>query len=155
MLNKGVLTSSSAQNNQWYLDGTLIPGATGVQYTPTAGGKYSVEVTYVCAKVMSASLPMLVTGLSDFSISSSFAAQPNPFLGESMISYTLANDAMIKLQLYNVNGTYLLDLESGQRAQGKHSYLFKLSALGLPAGTYVVKLAMEDKLGTLKIVALK
>ncbi len=152
---KGKLISSSLKNNQWYLDGTLIPGATGSEFVPLVPGKYAVEVTYPCSKNQSLQIPVVITGLSDFAFSSSFSAQPNPFLGESTISYTLANDAIIKLQLYDLSGAYRMDLETGQKAQGKHTYLFKLSSLGLPAGTYVIKLAMEDKLGTLKIVALK
>ncbi len=39
------LTSSSATGNQWYLNGTLIGGATAQTYSATAAGNYTVIVT--------------------------------------------------------------------------------------------------------------
>ena len=39
------LTSSSASDNQWYLNGTAISGATSQSYTATASGSYTVVVT--------------------------------------------------------------------------------------------------------------
>lgn len=151
----GRLYSSSLSKNQWYLDGILLPGATGSEFQPLVQGNYTVEVSSPCSKNMSAPVPVLVTGLSEFSISYNFAAQPNPFVGETVIGYTLQTDAMVKLQLYDLNGTHRMDLESGPKTQGKHEYLLKLSNIALPAGTYVLKMTTGDKVGTLKIVALR
>ncbi|MDX9812234.1 MAG: PKD-like domain-containing protein, partial [Bacteroidales bacterium] len=39
------LGSSASTGNQWYLDGTIIPGATSQSYTASAAGTYSVTVT--------------------------------------------------------------------------------------------------------------
>jgi hypothetical protein len=39
------LTSSSATGNQWLLNSTIIPGATGTTYAATASGSYTVQVT--------------------------------------------------------------------------------------------------------------
>lgn len=154
-LQNGKLLSSSLTQNQWYLDGVLIPGATGAEFQPIVQGIYAVEVSYPCSKNMSASVPVMTTGLSEFSISYNFAAQPNPFIGETVIGYTLQTDAVVKLQLYDLNGTHRMDLESGLKTQGKHEYLLKLSNIALPASTYVLKMTTGDKVGTLKIVALR
>ncbi|MBK7271603.1 MAG: hypothetical protein IPI07_19565 [Flavobacteriales bacterium] len=43
-LDAGVLSSSEANGNQWYLDGAPIPGATGQTYSPAASGTYYVVV---------------------------------------------------------------------------------------------------------------
>nr|MBA3706625.1 T9SS type A sorting domain-containing protein [Bacteroidota bacterium] len=37
--------SSATSGNQWYLNGGLIPGATGQSYTPVQNGSYTVVVT--------------------------------------------------------------------------------------------------------------
>lgn len=44
--NNNTLTSSSATNNQWYLDGNPVSGATSQTYTATNAGGYQVGVTY-------------------------------------------------------------------------------------------------------------
>lgn len=149
------LVSSSKTNNQWYLDGVMIPGARDSVFTPIVEGSYSVEVSYPCAKNMSAAYSVISTGLSNFSLSYNFVAQPNPFVGECSIQYTLASPSVIKLQLFDVNGIFKRDLETGAKQQGQHEFSFKASEIGLAAGTYVLKLSVGDRLGTLKIVALK
>jgi hypothetical protein len=154
-MSKGKLLSSSAINNQWYLDGTLIPGANSQEITPLIQGKYTVEVTYPCAKNFSEVMPVLITGLADFTLSSGFSVQPNPFVGETFIQYSLANPASIKLELYDLSGTHILDLESGFKPQGKHEFVFKPNFYNLSAGAYVAKLTIGDKMGTIKLVALK
>lgn len=40
-----VLTSTAAANNQWYKDGTIINGATGITYQATTTGNYTVKTT--------------------------------------------------------------------------------------------------------------
>lgn len=152
---KGVLTSSATSHNQWFLDGIVIPNATGQTWTPSVPGKYTVEVQYPCAKNVSQPFAVTVTGLSDFQMSYSFGAQPNPFIGESIISYNLPNASNVRLQLCDLSGTHLLDLESGMKPQGKNDVAFKPSSFNLAAGTYVVKLTVGDKVGTLKLVALR
>lgn len=154
-MSKGKLISSSATNNQWYLDGTPIPGANLQEMTPLLQGKYSVEVAYPCAKNISEAVPIVITGLADFSVSYGYAAQPNPFIGESTIVYSLPNSSSIKLELYDLGGTHILDLESGLKSQGKHEFVFKPNFYNLSAGSYVVKLTVGDKMGTMKLVALK
>ena len=155
ILSKGKLLSSSAINNQWYLDGTPISGANSQEITPLIQGKYTVEVTYPCAKNFSEVMPVLITGLADFTFSSGFSVQPNPFIGETTVQYSLANPANVKLELYDLSGTHILYLESGLKPQGRHEFVFKPNFYNLSTGSYVAKLTIGDKMGSIKLVALK
>jgi gliding motility-associated-like protein len=56
-----VLTSDAANGNSWYINGSLINGASGTTYTATAAGNYSVRVTDGNSCSSAASLPVAVT----------------------------------------------------------------------------------------------
>ena len=151
----GKLISSSINNNQWFLDNIAIPGANKKEYTPLVEGNYAVQVVYPCAKNFSLSLPVIITGLKEFTTAYSFHAQPNPFVGECKVKYSLLNAANIKLQVYDISGTHILDIENGLKSQGEHELVFKPVSYQLNAGSYILKLAIDDKVGTIKLVALK
>ncbi|MFL6246902.1 MAG: carboxypeptidase regulatory-like domain-containing protein [Thermoanaerobaculia bacterium] len=59
-----LLTSSSASGNQWYLNGNPIGGATNQQYSATASGNYTVNVTTSgCASAPSAATNVTVNAI--------------------------------------------------------------------------------------------
>ena len=152
---KGTLTSSSTTNNQWYLDNVAIPGANKSEYIPKVEGKYSVEVTSPCAKNVSATIPVFITGLQEFTASYNFKAQPNPFIGECKINYSLLTGGNISLKVYDISGTHLLDLDNSNKAPGNYEFSFVPGSYNLQAGTYIIKLSVNDKVGSLKLVSLK
>ena len=110
----GKLNSSSKSNNQWFLDDVAIPGAIKQEFIPQIEGNYTVLVSYPCAKNFSESVPIFITGLKEFALSYNFVSLPNPFIGECKIKYSLPNTANTKLQVYDISGTHLIDLETGQ-----------------------------------------
>lgn len=42
---EGILSSNFTTNNQWYLNGKAIIGATNQQFTPKENGFYTVEIS--------------------------------------------------------------------------------------------------------------
>ncbi|MBC7391000.1 MAG: T9SS type A sorting domain-containing protein [Opitutaceae bacterium] len=153
--NKGTLVSSSQTDNQWYLDDVAIPGAIKPEFVPKVEGKYSVLVTYPCSNNFSAPAPVVITGLREFNLGYSFNVQPNPFIGDCKIKYSLLNGGSTKLQVYDVSGTHVLDLESGTKPQGDYEYVFNPAQNKISAGTYILKLTVNDMVGTIKLVSLK
>ena len=87
------LTSSSATDNQWYLDGNPIGGATGQQIIATASGSYTVVVTTSsCAST--ASRPIVVTVVAcGFSVQDAKAAEPPSGSANMVFTVTFSGPA--------------------------------------------------------------
>lgn len=77
---------------QWYMDGTLIPGATAQNYTADASGTYTVLVTDAAGcTVMSDDVPFVFVGLSDHADEQEIIIFPNPVTDDIGISISSAN----------------------------------------------------------------
>jgi len=75
-----LLKSNSATGNQWYLNDTLIQGATAPEYTVTKNGTYTVASnTNGCASTVSLPVFISTVGIIDRFINSSISVYPNPF----------------------------------------------------------------------------
>lgn len=75
-----VLTSSSNEGNQWFVNGNVISGATNKTYTVTALGIYSVQVTVSasCVSTMSENFVIIITGDSENNMTDRLTVYPNP-----------------------------------------------------------------------------
>jgi len=107
---------ASGWNNQFYLNGVLIPGATGASYVMTQPGCYSVSTWKLfedCA-VMSDTICYLTTvGLNDELAKQDFAIFPNPSLGIINISkrkhFKTSTEIQVINQLGEIIATKLFD----------------------------------------------
>ena len=99
------LISSASSGNQWYFDGTAIPGATNQVLIATQDGYYTVQVTdnNGCVSPMSASYyysgPEGITAKEN----SSLSIYPNPSNGIVKLSGTMLTSAY-EVSLYNTFG---------------------------------------------------
>jgi len=98
-----ILNSSSAEGNQWFLDGVQIPDATRQQYTPTQSGNYSVQVTISgCISEMSDTVAFNITTDEQLSIESIMVI-PNPTSGEFEIS-GLPDNRSVQIEILSFDG---------------------------------------------------
>lgn len=108
-----VLTSSSSVNNQWYLNGSPIAGATGQTYTVTADGYYSVVVTNVLGcQATSANTQVIVSGLDQLFMYNSLVLGPNP--AKNMIALTIPSELLntkANIKIIDVTGKIVLSKE--------------------------------------------
>ncbi len=79
--------------------------------------------------------------------------QPNPLIYETNISYTLASNEWVSLELYDALGRKLQTLESGSKAKGKHTIAFNGSQLS--KGIYYCRLTAGDNIISKRLVKLE
>ena len=69
---------------------------------------------------------------------------PNPFSDSTTISFSLKNESMVKLEVFDVNGHKLTTLVNSKLPAGEHS--FTTSANNYVAGIYTYTLSVDDKI---------
>jgi hypothetical protein len=89
------LSSSAAAGNQWLLNGVIIAGATGQQYTVQQSGKYSVIVTKDGCTNQSAEYNFVATGIVNPVSFNDLTIYPNPLADQ----LTIGNEGRRKLHL--------------------------------------------------------
>jgi hypothetical protein len=100
-----VLYSDSATGNQWYLNDTLITGATDKSYTPTVAGIYTLRIhAHGCYSAFSA--PDTVTA-ADLGQEAATSVQlwPNPAL--TTLNIVATSGTTVTIQLFDLLGNQL------------------------------------------------
>jgi hypothetical protein len=112
--NGNTLGSTATSGNQWYKDGVLIPGATGVYYSPTASGVYTVVTTVNGCSSSSNPFPFtyLPTAITDPVLDGMVSLYPNPVKDELHINNNSTHQ--LECTLISGVGKELLKLESKQ-----------------------------------------
>ncbi|RKR81688.1 putative secreted protein (Por secretion system target) [Mucilaginibacter gracilis] len=154
-LNGSVLTSNFSQGNQWYLNGTLIAGATGQTYTPVRSGIYRVDVTVASGCISKANDFSFVLPAKDNSSDGAeiaLALFPVPSNGKVNLAFTAVKDEQLSISVVNMLGQYAYK-DTRNITAGPYNTILDLS--GLASGAYFVRLGIGDKTYTRKISIVK
>ncbi len=145
--NGNVLLSSSATNNQWYLNGTAIAGATAQSYTVTQDGNYSVSVSglYGCTRTSSVTAVTL-TGVADATYINSITLSPNPAKDVIFINSLLKEPKAVNYSIYALSGQ--LVKTGAFNLNNKES----ISISDLAAGVYEIKFNINQSTSSYKFM---
>jgi len=135
-----VLTSSSPNNNQWYLNGSPIPGANGQTYdmSLSGSGSYTVVVTDPGNGCTSVSTPVFYTGINNELAKAGIHLYPNPVTSFLTIEFANSLTETVDVRIYNMVG----ELISTTRFVNQKN---KLDFQELSSGVYFVELNYQDK----------
>ncbi len=153
------LISSDTTGNQWYLNDTIISGATGQLYIPAQSGIYTVEYTNGngCSS-FSAPFNFIFTGIYEAISDYSFSIYPNP--AGNQLTVVIANPASagkqsIALDIYNVIGEKVFSSSlSGVYPDnfGREGRGEAIDVSILPAGMYFIQMKSESAIDTKRFV---
>lgn len=147
--NGNTLISSASTGNQWYMNGVLIPNATGSSYTATQNGSYVVIVTnqYGCS-----SISMGITlGTENDHFLQTLIVSPNPTENELWISFEKTDDKVLEIYIYNELGQILY--KEALTDVGKMVHNIDVSHLS--TGIYMLNFIQENKKISKKIAVVK
>ena len=115
-----LLTSSIANGNQWYYEGTgAIPGATNQTYTATITGWYwSVVSSNGCSSDTSNHVYVLFVGQEEL-MSSNFNIYPVPNNGKFNVSIITPTQQTFTIEVYNVIGEKFYEQKDVTTTGGK------------------------------------
>jgi hypothetical protein len=134
------LTSNAATGNQFYLNNTLIPGATGTSYLINSGtknGSYTVTVTNAAGcSATSAAINITVTAATPAQASTALTVAPNP-TPDGLLTLELSGfREAVTLTVTNTLGQRVAESTVASTVLGQKQTL-NLSAL--PAGVYLLQ----------------
>jgi PKD repeat protein len=129
------LTSSSPTGNQWYLNGSMLMGATGQTIIATTNGNYTVTTTNgTCTSDPSAVSTINSVAINEVTnVGTHFLIYPNPSNGKFTVVFTSTEIMKYKIELQNVlgqkvyveelkdfNGTYTKDFDITDYGKGEY-----------------------------------
>lgn len=135
--------------------GGLIHEATYVNDTDRTlrwGDTTDDEMMLIFIHFTDGPVPIVGVEETDLANTNAFKAAPNPYQGETTISYTLQDRQDVRLEVFDLLGKKIQTIHNAPQAAGSHAYPFSAKQLGLPSGMYLVQLTIGDKRATQKIV---
>jgi hypothetical protein len=144
------LSSNFSTGNQWYLNGTVVSGATSQTYAPKVSGTYKLLVTFAsgCTDTSASYifvLPPGTNGGNDISL----AEYPVPANDVLHIVFTNSSANTLNMSLIDMSGKTVY-ASSQQIAAGNFS--ITIDVHDQPPGAYVLKLVLGKKVYANKII---
>ncbi len=151
--NGDTLSSSANTGNQWYLNGVIIPGATGKQHVAVYTGTYTVVVTVnECSSLPSNGILVLPVSVTVEKANRTFEIYPNPNTGEFNIKVETLTSEVFNIEIYNSLGALLW---SQEKANINGIYNTPVSLAAVPNGVYMVALRNMKTNIVRKVVIMK
>ena len=156
-MNNGVLQSSSATGNQWYLNNNIIRGATRQEYTPQTTGSYTIQVEFGVQPVDTTTFQIGVGGCySEFSapfvVTDSILATPQvlayPNPATNVLTLLSKRPGPVTMRIFDMMGRMLLQQQDVTGA-------LQVDVSRWAKGVYIVQLVDQATQATEKVVVVK
>ncbi len=143
------LFSSSSSGNQWYLNGSPIPGEVQSFLAPSVAGSYHVVVTDAngCSSASSPVYYSPVTSVGAGGASFDLQVYPSPFSNRISVRWETMESAPLSFELVDLAGKLVFAANHSESGQ-----VWTLDLPSLPAGIFLARITTTS--GTTKAVKL-
>ncbi len=147
-----LLTSSTAPNYQWYLDGVLIPGANSQNWTAVQNGNYTVGTTNGVCSELSAPFPIVTIGISKLAdnTTNTVTIRPNPFTTSAIIEIkgNIGNSDVVGIEIFDLLGRKVKNIQfaPNQQVSIQNGLEIKIERDDMPCGMYFYKLTNKNEI---------
>jgi hypothetical protein len=132
-LRDNLLHSSALAGNQWYLNDSIIPGATAPEYKPLTNGNYTVRATDGgCASSMSAAFAYVTTSIQPIPGPNNLTIGPNPVRSILYVSY-VNNKNKMEIEILDAMGKTIIPI-------AEFIDIYKLDMSRFSKGVYFVRI---------------
>ncbi len=126
----------------WYLDGTFIDGATSVNWTPSASGAYTLEITNQAGcSALSEAIEVTIDQVDVIEGILQVVIQPNPLETEGVIEIQTDRLLPVAFRVQSSDGRIIESWET--KVQGTAQWELDLTAAS--AGVYQVLIQVDNK----------
>jgi PKD repeat protein len=141
-------TDGTQTKYDWnYGDNTTGSGASST-HTYAANGSYvvSLKVTNAngCEKTTTQTMTVNYTGITETAVSvQNLNLYPSPFSTQFTISYDLAKETHVKIDVLDITGRYIASVANGMQVNGKHSYTLNAADYQMNGGMYMIRMVAD------------
>jgi hypothetical protein len=144
------LSSSFVSNNQWYLNGNPISGATGQTYNPMQSGTYRVDATLGSGCIsQSDNFTYVILAIGPGENDIGLTVFPIPANNQLNVVFAAKTATALNMSLIN-SGGHIAYSQKQSLPQGNFSALINVGELA--PGTYVLKIILGQKIYARKII---
>ncbi|MBC5774397.1 S8 family serine peptidase [Pontibacter sp. KCTC 32443] len=147
--NGEVLTSNAATGNQWFLNGSPIPGATDQNYTPTESGKYSLIATVDGCVSKTSEVYNFVYKPGAAELNGKVIIARNPSSGIFILAAELVPTDVIRYEVYDILGK---PLKTGLVEKHNGMYEGDIDLSANASGVYFMRIHYNDETFVQKLV---
>ncbi|MCX6296054.1 MAG: T9SS type A sorting domain-containing protein, partial [Bacteroidetes bacterium] len=123
------------------------------EFVPTSPSQWALQTVTIPVSIATANTMTGILGIDNSNMDdANLSIYPNPASQTATLSYTLIKKSNVKIELMDVLGKKIMEVNKINQTEGDYSFLFSKQELNLKNGIYFVKFSIDNSGVTKKLV---